>query len=113
MVATLITLVGLIGLLKAINLALEHNMRNQLREEATVVADRAMANLKVRAFTQLSTPHFSSRTVPSQLRSGTIRYTLGRDCTVENSTTMQLKVTVGWTYRGVPYTYSVTSIRAD
>src|SRR5512136_2934964 len=74
MAAMVITLVGLLGLLQAINVAMEHNLKNQLRDEAVLVAEQWMGNLKTRGFSQLSglsglpNDKFSARTVASQLR---------------------------------------------
>ena len=109
----LIMLVGLLGLLQSVNLAMEHNLRNQLRDEAVLIAEQTMGNLKTRAFNQISTPQFSPRTVKSQLRGGNFNYTMKRVCTVTGTTTAQLAVTVEWRYKGSDYSHSVTSIRSD
>src|SRR5512136_3093130 len=83
MVAMVITLVGLLGLLQAINMAIEHNLKNQLRDEAVLIAEQWMGNLKTRGFNQLSgvsSPQFTPRTVPSQLRARNVTYTVTRQC---------------------------------
>ncbi len=42
LVAMVIMLVGLLGLLQSINISMEHNVKNHLREEATRVGEREM-----------------------------------------------------------------------
>ena len=116
MVAMLIMLVGLLGLLQAVNLAMEHNLRNQLRDEAVLIAEQTMGNLKTRPFSNLSgvaTPQFSPRTVKSQLRGGNFNFTMKRVCTGTGTTTARLTVTMEWRYKGTDYSHSVTSIRSD
>jgi len=44
--AVLILLVGMLGLLQAVNLAMEVNLRNQVREEAVYVGERVMTELR-------------------------------------------------------------------
>lgn len=114
----MISLVGLLGLLQAVNLATEHNLKNQLRDEAVMLAENYMGNLKVRAFSQISgvngTP-FSSRMVNSQLRSGKTQYTVDRECssTGAGGSTALMTVRVTWAYKGAQYSHAVTSIRSN
>lgn len=119
MVAMVITLVGLLGLLQAINVATEHNMKNQLRDEAVLISEQWMGNLMTRGFNQLSgvssTP-FSPRTVSSQLRARNIQYTVTRQCVAMNppaSTAARLTVTVTWNWKGVSYTHTAISLRSQ
>lgn len=111
MVAILITVVGLLGLLQAVNLAMEHNLRNQLRDEAIYIAEDWMANLKVRPFDQISTT-FNPRPVPSNLRGGNFSYTLTRQGT-DVSSVKQLEVKLEWVYKGATYSHVVRSIRSQ
>ncbi len=119
MAAMIITLVGLLGLLQAINVAMEHNLKNQLRDEAVLIAEQWMGNLKTRGFNQLSgvsSPQFSPRTVPSQLRARNVTYTVNRQCDALNApaaTAARLTVTVGWNLKGVSYTHKVISLRSQ
>jgi type IV pilus assembly protein PilV len=119
MVAMLITLVGLLGLLNAVNMATEHNLKNQLRDEAALIAEQWMANLKARGFSQISgvggTTPFSSRVVNSKIRSGKTVYTVDRPCSNLGSggSTAQLTVKVTWYNKGQQFNHSITSIRSD
>lgn len=110
MVAMLITLVGLVGLLQSVNLAMEHNLKNQLRDEAVLVGEKMMAFQKVRPFGHLSTSH--PPLVDSRLRSGVVKYTV--TCTTTDlSTAKQIIVGVTWAYRGTGYSHQVRSIRSE
>src|SRR6266516_4395120 len=55
MMATLITVVVLLGLLKAVEVATEMNLRNQMRDEMTQVADAWMSSFRSMPFSVIST----------------------------------------------------------
>ncbi len=115
--AILILMVGMLGLLQAINLALEVNLRNQLREEAVSVGERAMNELRNKGFDNISVNASNSRLtynyapylVPSKIRGATRSYTVNRSSVVyslnamNQARTKQLGVVVQWTYKGVAY----------
>ncbi len=115
MFAIVITLVGLMGLLQAVNVAMEHNLRNQLRDEAVLVGEQAMGFQKVRPFDQISTA--SAKNIPppftSRLRSGKSNFYRVTCEGTDLATAKQLIVTVKWTYRGVEYSHQVRSIRSQ
>jgi type IV pilus assembly protein PilV len=118
MVAMLITVVGLLGLLQAVNLAMEHNLRNQLRDEAIFIGEDWMGSLKVRAFDQISgvsSAGFSDRQVRSKLRGGNVMFTVSRPCSSipTNPVSAQLIVHVEWDYKGVTYEHEVRSVRTQ
>ncbi len=118
MVAILITVVGLLGLLQAVNLAIVHNLRNQLRDEAVFIGEDWMSNLKVRPFDQISglgTPQFHARQAQSKLRGGNFAYTVNRPCTLlsDNPASAQLVVQVSWNYKGVDYSHQVSSVKSQ
>jgi type IV pilus assembly protein PilV len=116
MVAMLITLVGVVGLLKSIEVAMEHNLKNQLRDEAVLVGEKAMASQKVRPFAQIS----SSRVqVGSRLRSAQANfYTVTLSITpwplpVPPPTVKQVIINVGWNHKGTQYTHEIRSVRSE
>jgi type IV pilus assembly protein PilV len=116
MVAMLITLVGLVGLLQSVNIAMEHNLRNQLRDEAVAVGEKIMSFQMVRPYTQLSTSHIPL--LNSQLRSGAIQYRMSCNANPSTATSPTppetlVTVTVKWNYKGVPYRHQVRSMRSS
>jgi type IV pilus assembly protein PilV len=109
MVATVIILVGLLGLLQAVNLAMETNLRNQLRDEAIYVGERVINEQRGRGFDSISTTTVTTQ-VPSRIRGSTRTYSVTRSATVLSTTgtpaqpdVKRLQVVVNWTYRKVAY----------
>lgn len=115
MMAILILMVGMLGLLQAINLAVETNLRNQIREEAVYVGERVMHELRGKAFDNISvapTPTaiytYGTYQVPSRLRGVSRTYNVSRRSRVlsivdTKAVTKELTVLVTWTYKGVEY----------
>jgi len=121
MMAILILMVGMLGLLQAINLAVEVNLRNQVREEAVYIGQRVMSEMRGKGFDNISvatTPTdmytYSDYQVPSKLRGASRSYTVSRRSVVLSTVnlqpvTKQLEVVVKWTYKGVGYENRVVS----
>ena len=121
MMAILILMVGMLGLLQAINLAVEVNLRNQVREEAVYIGQRVMSEMRGKGFDNISvatTPTdmytYSDYQVPSKLRGASRSYTVSRRSVVLSTVnlqpvTKQLEVIVKWTYKGVGYENRVVS----
>jgi len=111
--AILILMVGILGLLQAINLATEVNMRNQVREEAVFMGERVMNELRGKGFDNISTlpDTYAPYTLPSKLRGVTRSYNVQKSATVisSDSNTKQLEVTVTWSYKGVGYQNKVVA----
>ncbi len=115
MVAIVIILVGLLGLLQAINLTTDVNLKNHLRDEAVYVGEKYVNEIKGRGFDAIApVPPASSVTFPvmstasrirgrwNKLKIETSTSVLSRD-ELNKPTTLQLMVVVKWTYKGVGY----------
>jgi len=105
--AVLILLVGMLGLLQAVNLAMEMNLRNQVREEAVYVGERVMGELRGRGFDNISASYVTYST-PSKIRGVSRKYGVERSSEVLATegglpATKQLAVVVTWNYKGVTY----------
>jgi len=121
MMAILILMIGMLGLLQAINLAVEVNLRNQVREEAVYIGQRVMSEMRGKGFDNISvatTPTdmytYSDYQIPSKLRGVSRSYTVSRRSVVLSTVnlqpvTKQLEVVVKWTYKGVGYENRVVS----
>lgn len=115
MMAILILMVGMLGLLQAINLATEVNIRNQVREEAVYVGERVMNEMRGRVFDDISvasTPTnlytYSTYQLPSKIRGASRSYNVTRSSRVLSTVdskhvTKELAVLVAWSYKGVEY----------
>ena len=111
-VAILIMMVGMLGLLQAVNIATEHNMKNQLRDEAVQVGEKYMNIQRGKNFDLLSSS-YGIRYEPSKLRGSDKAYSVEMSVDELSDNTLapskQLNVTVSWTYKGVTYENRVTA----
>lgn len=115
MVAILIMMVGMLGLLQAINLAIEVNLRNQLREEAVYLGERVINEMRGEGFdnilvaaTPTDTYTYATYQLPSKIRGATRLYDVSRRSAVLSTVdskhvTKQLTVIISWSYKGVTY----------
>lgn len=109
MVAILIMMVGMLGLLQAVNMSMEYNLKNHLRDEAVYLGERYMNELRGKPYDFMSTT-YTPFPVKSKMRGSGRTYTVERgsqDMAFDNSVTppqvrsKQLQVTVKWAYRNV------------
>jgi type IV pilus assembly protein PilV len=115
MVAVVIMMVGMLGLLQAINIATEYNLKNHLRDEAVYVGEKYMNIQRGKSFDLLTTlpQTYGTRYEPSRIRGGNKPYSV--DMTVTDlstnavTPTKQLQVVVRWTYKGIEYQNRVTA----
>jgi len=112
LVAIVVMMVGMLGLLEAINITYEANSKNHMRDEAIYVGEKYMNILRAKPFDSLSTS-YTRISEPSRLRGG--RGTFNVDMTTADlstdsiAATKQLNVQVLWTYKGVTYQNSVVA----
>ncbi|MDD2539845.1 MAG: prepilin-type N-terminal cleavage/methylation domain-containing protein [Desulfuromonadaceae bacterium] len=109
LVAMVIVLVGLLGLLQSVNIAMEYNLKNQMRNEVGRIAQDAMNNMRTKAFDAVAS---ETAPVTSSLNSNII-YTVKRTVTpVGTGSSDTYKVDVKWAYKNITTTYSVMSVRS-
>ena len=104
MVAIVILMVGILGLLQSANVAINSNRQNQLRNEATLVMDNALARELAKGYASASV--LSSYTCESRkVLNGFVNYSVMRSGTqFQNSKEVRFKVS--WPYRKARYSYS-------
>ena len=114
LVAMVIMLVGLLGLLEALNVAMEFNLKNQMRNEVVRVAQDAMNDMRSKSFDSISSSSFTATTlVPSSLRNINRTYTVKRSVISAGSDiSRKYQVDVKWAYKNVSTTHSVMSVRS-
>jgi type IV pilus assembly protein PilV len=114
MVAIVITLVGLLGLLQSVNVATEHNLRNQMRDEAVQIGEAILNDMMVRP---LGTAFAQYTTVTSRLRSGRGNYVVTRTTTnmtgMNPPDAMLYKVKVGWAYKNISSFHEVQTLKSQ
>jgi type IV pilus assembly protein PilV len=112
MVAILILTIGMLGLLETMNVSIQHNLKNQYREEAIRIGARYMTELRGKSFTATFNAYssisksqsYATQHVPSTLRGSnkvfTVeRYTSDLASDADGPTSEQLNVTVKWAFR--------------
>lgn len=114
MAAMVIMLIGLLGLLQSVNIALEYNLKNQMRNEVTRIGDEAMNGMRTQPFDATFTP---VTTIPTKLRNINRLYRVRRTViAIPNPTpqvvSRQYQVDVTWKYKNVSTTHSVVSVRS-
>ena len=112
--AMVIMLVGLLGLLHSVNIAMEHNLKNQMRNEVTLVAQDAMNEMRARPFDAVSA--VAVKNVATKLRNTNRNYVVTKtreDITdlVGNKYSAKYQVDVKWAFKNVSTTFSVATVR--
>ena len=114
LVAILILTVGILGLLQTVNVAISHNMVNQLRLDGTVVADGELAKELAKGGTNIGFEAISTNTsnyfVQQKVLNGYRNYSVTRTNTLITTNTKQVTVEVRWRYKGNDYRQKASSL---
>lgn len=118
-VATLIMLVGLMGLLQGVNIAYEQNLGNMLRNEAVCIVDEQMvAAINAATYTAdgvTATGFNSLVTIPAysvtrKMRGGSRTFSVLRTVTAQSTQTKEVNIKVSWTYKSKTLSHQATSL---
>ena len=108
LVSVVILTVGLLGLMQTVIYALNHNLNNQLRQEATLVADQAMALEKAKPFDAMS---ISQNSTVARLVNGTFKnYSVSLQNNDLTAQTKQINIEAIWRYKQTRYSHSISSL---
>jgi type IV pilus assembly protein PilV len=115
LVAILILTVGILGLLQTVNLAISHNMVNQLRYDGTIVADGELARELAKGgtsagFEAITTPSTSNYNVRRAVLNGFRNYSITRTNAEITANTKQVTVEARWRYKGISYRNEASSL---
>lgn len=108
LVAMLIMMVGLLGMFQAINLAMDKNLENQLRNRGVAVAEQKMYELKSYRYDQISSMRVSLRNYTTQL-APFVNISIARRQDRINDRSSQLSIRTSWRYRNRAYEHQVVS----
>ncbi len=136
MIALVVLLLVFMGILQAALLSIDHNMRNILRDEAVKIATMRMEQTRSLPFGKLSS---DTQSLPSGVdcpsdftvgkriqrnirkvsnkdfcvRLSCKEYGGDNDCSTDDADadTKQLRVSVGWRWKGEDYFHSITTLR--
>jgi type IV pilus assembly protein PilV len=109
-VAVFIMMVGLLGLLEAVNVGMRQNSGTKLRNDAIMLADQVMAKQRVRPFADISTTAGRSQSVNAG--AGSVSYTVNKTVTGYGGTTISknVEVDVSWLERGHQKLHSLSTV---
>ncbi len=135
MIALVVLLIVFMGLIQAALLSIDHNLRNEVRDEAVRIAAEAMTNLKAEGFggadlADNSGSHYSyagispdplGALLPAAVKPGSTPsrsfrnfsqpYTVGMEVQPLDSNNKQVTIRVHYTYRtDNPVTYTINSV---
>lgn len=117
MMAMLIAVIGMFGVLETISVTLQHNLKNELRNEAVKVGERYMTELRGKNFGRYSDAYTTFRST-SKVRGVSKDYTVERtteDLALDETgspTTKRLEVVVKWAFRNTSSQNRVVSVVA-
>lgn len=118
--ALVILMVGLLGMLQAINISIQANLQNELRTQGVLVAEEQLSKIKSRPFGNISATGVStgnagekSISVPVVMRSAFINYSVTNKVDNVSSTTKRINVGVRWKHKGNKYEQVVSAVVAE
>lgn len=113
LVAVVILMVGMLGLLQAINLAYSTNLQNDLRNTAVVLADEQLAGELKKGYGNVITDAFRNYTVSRPVLSAMKNYSVNMTGTSVSSGTnvsRQVNVQVIWRHKRVRYDHGISAV---
>lgn len=115
LVAMVIMMIGLLALLQTVNVALLHNMADQLRNDAVQVADEQMVLEMTKPFDLISSappssPNINIKSVSRNIYKASTTYTVTKTGSDITPTTKSVSLSVAWTYKGQNYNHSINSL---
>jgi type IV pilus assembly protein PilV len=110
-VAVLIMMVGLLGLLQAVNLATEHNLKSMLRNEALTIAEEQMVNARVSVINSDAYAALTEYTgfINRKSRGGFSNYSVVRTVSTVSANSKEVVVRVSWRYKGTKLNHTVST----
>ena len=112
LVALIIIMVGMMALLKSVEIAAEQNARTQMRTEAVQIAEERMRRMQTVPFQSMSTT-YRSYTVQSRLRGMSKQYSVATSVAPQSLSSRLVGVTVTWNDRSVAKTHSTYLMKTN
>jgi len=109
LVAIVILMVGLLGLLQSINLALSTNMENLLRDEAIMLADDKMMGKRSMTFGSMSAK-VVGKSEKRNIRGVFKDYSVRESVSLITASSKQVDIDVIWKVKQKRSTHSVSSV---
>lgn len=109
LVSLLILMVGLLGLLEIVNVSIAHNLNNQFRNEAIMLADRTMNNVKMAPFNNISVKTTYSN-YSCRMNLGYKNYSVTKTTTNPTTNTKRVEIMIAWRYKAQRYIHSIVTL---
>ena len=110
----MITLVGLLGLLQAVNVATEQNLRTATRDEAMLIAEETMSMQRAKPFDQISSVpspyNYSPKSVQSRLRGSSKFYTVNQTVTAISDSSKMIQVQTSWQFKNTTVNQALQTV---
>lgn len=112
LVAIVILMVGLLGLLQSINVAMDKNLENVFRTEAVMLADDQMMRIRVQPYENISTTVSAPpKTLQTRIVKGIQKsYSVQRIVTQRTSQSKEIVINVTWRKKEALFSHSVSSM---
>jgi type IV pilus assembly protein PilV len=106
LVAIVILMIGMLGLLQSVNVALQYNTTTQMRNEAVALGDAEMSRELAKPFDLISVPTTASR---RSVHIGLKNYSIARSG-ADMTNSRQVNIVVSWTHKRNRYTHEVCGV---
>ena len=110
--AIVILMVGMLGMLQAVNVAMDKNLENVFRTEAVMLADERMMRVRTLAFASVSTTIATpaKEPVPRSTRGIFKNYSVQQIVNQVTGKSKEIIINVTWNKRKTSYSHSVSSL---
>ena len=109
LVAIVILMVGLLGLLQTINVAIDQDLGNVFRNEAVIVVDEMMMKKRAKTFDSISTGEKTS-TERRKVRGISKDFTMTETVSNITANSKQISIEASWTKKTATYNHSATTV---
>jgi type IV pilus assembly protein PilV len=106
-IAVFILMIGLLGLLETVNIAMRRNLGNKLRNDAIMLADREMATQRVSPFAGILATNIKT---PASADNSFMNYSVVKVVVPLTATSKNVSVNISWREYGLKKTHSLSTV---
>lgn len=111
LVAMVITLIGMLGLLQGINLALDTTLANSMRNEGVAVAEQIMSQSKQQIFANITATGVKVLPAESRRFRNAIKdYSVVKEVVVLGDKSKRIQVGTTWMHRGSRFEHHISTV---
>ncbi|MBJ6727443.1 type IV pilus modification PilV family protein [Geomesophilobacter sediminis] len=110
--AVVIMMIGLLGMLQSVNVAIDHDLKNKLRDEAVSLAEEQLNHFRMYS-TSLATGRYvggTTRTIRGIEKPFQVTKDWEPISTPDDGSARRLTVTVDWSYKGLHSSHAISSV---